>query len=126
MPHWTLYRAMLVTITCVVLLSISLAMAGGGRERITGTIGTYSPVSRTVVIEAPRDGDGREVREAQGISLLRFISGVIVGLLLGLLLGYRVLQGWQFRKRSRCDIDQLTEQFQALFREIDQGKNPYP
>jgi hypothetical protein len=117
---------MIVTITCVVLLSMSLATADVWREQMTGTIGSYSPVSRTVVIEAPRDGDGREIREAPSMSLLRFISGAMVGVLLGLLLSYRVLRGWPFHKRSQCDMDQLVEQFQALFREIDQGKHRHP
>ena len=55
-----------------------------------------------------------------------FISGMILGLFLGLLLGSRVLphllQRWQSRKEQQHDIDWLTEQFQALFRALDQGK----
>ena len=53
--------------------------------------------------------------------MLLFLSGVIVSILLGLLLGSRVLQGWQGRQRRQRDIDRLTEEFQALFRKIDQG-----
>jgi hypothetical protein len=60
------------------------------------------------------------------MSLLRGMSGVLVGVLLVLLLGYRVLRGWPYRKRSQSDIDRLTEQFQALFREIERGKQRYP
>jgi hypothetical protein len=69
--------------------------------------------------------EGREVRETRDMSILLFISGVILGLSLGLL-GYRVLKGWRGRQERQRNIDQLTEQFQALFREIDSGKNPYP
>src|SRR2546427_336169 len=109
---------MMVAIACVVLLSMSPAPAGA-MPPMTGTIGTSTsvkPISRTAIIEAPRDGDGREGRETQGSSVPFFMSGVIVGVLLGLL-GSRVLQRWQGRQRRQCDIDRLTEQFQALFRE---------
>jgi hypothetical protein len=41
------------------------------------------------------------------------------------LLGYRVLQGRRARQERQRDIDRLTQQFQALFRESDQGKNHY-
>jgi hypothetical protein len=83
------------------------------------------PLSWTAVSEVPRDVEGREVKETQDMSILLFISGVILGLSLGLL-GYRVLKGWRGRQERQRNIDQLTEQFQALFREIDSGKNPYP
>jgi hypothetical protein len=89
-----------------------------------GTSTTVKPVSPTTVIEVPRDGEGREGRETQGLSIPPFIIGAFVGGLLGLL-GYRVLQGWRERQERHRDIDQLTEQFQALFRKIDSGKNPY-
>ena len=126
MPHRALYGAMRGTIVCVVLLSVSPATASAWMERITGTIGSMQPVSRTVIIEAPGERDGREVKGAQGMPISFFISGVILGLPLGLLLGYRVLQGWQGRQARQRDIDRLAEHFQALFREIDQGKNQRP
>jgi hypothetical protein len=118
-PHWTLHRAMMITLFCAVLLSMSPAMVGA-----IGTATTVQPTSRTAVIEVLRDGEGRERRETRGMSIPLFISGVILGGLLGLL-GYRVLQEWQSRQERQRDIDRLTEQFQALFRESDQGKNHY-
>ena len=118
--HWILHIAMIITFLCAVLLSKSPALTDA-----IGTSTTVKPVSRTTVIEVPRDGEGREVRETQDMSILLFISGVVLGLGLGLL-GYRVLKGWRGRQERQRDIDQLTEQFQALFREIDSGKNPYP
>lgn len=53
-----------------------------------------------------------------------FTSGLIVGLLLGVLLCYGCLQ-WFGRKRlhgQKREIDRLTEDFQALFRQLDQDK----
>jgi hypothetical protein len=91
-----------------------------------GSISTTKPVSRTVVSEAPRDVDDNGVRGTKGTSIPLFMSVVIFGVLLRLLLRYRVLQRWQCRKREQRDIDRLTEQFQELFREINQGKNPRP
>ena len=58
------------------------------------------------------------------MSIQVFISGLIVGILLGILLCYVALQ-YVHRQRLRCtkrEIDRLTEQFQELFRQIDQGK----
>ena len=115
--HWTLHRAMIITLLCAVLLSMSPALAGA-----IGTSTTVKPVSRTTVIEVPRDGEGREGRETQGMSIPLFIIGALIGGLLGLL-GYRVLQGRRARQERQRDIDRLTEQFQALFRESDPGKN---
>jgi len=117
---------MLVTIACAVLLSMTLGTAGAWIERMTGTIGAWSPGSRPVVIEAFRHGGERAVSGAQDMSIPLFISAVILGLPLGLLLGSRVLRRWQGRQERQRDIDRLTEQFQALFREIDQGKNQDP
>jgi len=57
---------------------------------------------------------------------LFIISGGILGCLLGLLLCYRVMQGWQGREVSQRDMDQLIEQFHALFRQIDQEKHQRP
>ena len=126
MPRWMLYRAMLVTIACVMLHSLSPATAGAWMPQTNGTIAPVRPGPRTVAIEASREGDGREVRGLQGRCIEIFISGVILGVFLGLLLGSRVLshmlQRWQSRMEKQHDIDQLTEQFQALFRAIDQGK----
>jgi hypothetical protein len=50
------------------------------------------------------------------------IHGVILGVLLGILLGYGVARAWQLRARKTHDIDRLIEQFQVLFRQIDQEK----
>ena len=58
------------------------------------------------------------------MSIQVFISGLIVGILLGILLCYVALQ-YVHRQRLRCtkrEIDRLTEQFQELFRQIDQDK----
>jgi hypothetical protein len=117
--HWILHRAMIITFLCAVLLSKSPALADA-----IGTSTTVQPVSRTTVIEVPRDGEGREGRETQGMSIPLFLIGVSVGGILGLL-GYRVLQGRRARLERQRDIDRLTEQFQALFRESDPGKNHY-
>jgi len=78
---------MIITILCAVLLSMSPALAGA-----IGTSRTVKPVSRMTVTEVPRDGEGREGRETQGMSIPLFIIEVILGGLMGLL-GYRVLQG---------------------------------
>jgi len=51
-----------------------------------------------------------------------FLSGVILGLLIGMLLGYCFLPGLQRREGRQREIDRLVEQFQALFRQIDQDK----
>jgi hypothetical protein len=119
MPYWTLHSAMIITLFCAALLSMSPATAGA-----IGTATTVKPTSRTAVIEVPRDGEGREGKEMQRMSIPFFMSGVIVGGLLGLL-GYCILQRWRSRQERQRDIDRLTEQFQALFRESDQGKNYY-
>jgi len=125
MPGRALYRAMIITIVCVVLLSLAPATAGA--------IGSSAPrqsIPRTVSIEMLRDGDERAVRGAQDMSVEYFISGVILGLLLGLPFGPRMLshmqRWWQDRQQRQRAIDRLTTQFQALFRESDQGKNHYP
>jgi hypothetical protein len=110
---------MIITILCAVLLSLAPAVAGA-----IDTTMIVKRTSRTTDIEVPRDGEGREGRERQGMSIPLFISGVILGGLMGLL-GYRVLQGRRARQERQRDIDRLTEQFQALFRESDQGKNHY-
>ena len=81
-----LRRAMIITLLCAVLLSMSPALAGA-----IGTSTTVQPVSQTTVIEVPRDGEGREGRETQGMSIPLFIIGALIGGLLGLL-GYRVLR----------------------------------
>jgi hypothetical protein len=119
MPRWTWHKAMMVMLFCTVLFRMGPATAGA-----IGTSTTVKPLSWTAVSELPRDGEGREARETQDMSILLFITGVVFGLGLGLL-GYRVLQGRRVRQARQRNIDQLTEQFQALFREIDSGKNPY-
>jgi hypothetical protein len=120
MPRWTLHKAMMMTLFCAALLRMAPATADA-----IGTTTTVKPLSRTAVIEVPRDSAGREGSETQGMPILLFISGVALGLGLGLL-GSRVLKGWQGRQERQRAIDRLTAQFQALFREIDAGKNPYP
>jgi flagellar biosynthesis protein FliR len=58
------------------------------------------------------------------MSIQVFISGLILGILLGILLCYVSLQ-YLNRQRLRCtkrEIDRLAEQFQELFRQIDQDK----
>jgi xanthosine utilization system XapX-like protein len=50
---------------------------------------------------------------------------ILIGLL-GILVGPRVSQWWQRSQRRRRDIDQLVEQFQALFRQLDQEKHSRP
>jgi hypothetical protein len=102
----------MVTLFGAVLLSLAPVIAGA-----IGTTTTVKPLSRTAVIEVPRDGAGREGRKTQNMSISLFISAVILGLPMGLLLGSRVLRGWRDRQERQRDIDQLTEQFQALFRE---------
>ena len=60
------------------------------------------------------------------MTILICMSGVILGGLLGGLGGPRVLQGWQHFWRRTRDIDRLLEQFQALFRQLEQEKPPRP
>jgi flagellar biosynthesis protein FliR len=58
------------------------------------------------------------------MSMQVFISGLMLGILLGVLLCYVALQ-WFGRQRVRCtkrEVDLLTQQFQELFRQIDQDK----
>jgi hypothetical protein len=85
MLRWIWPKAMMITLFGAVLLSMAPATAGA-----IGTTTTVKPLSRTAVIEVPRDGEGREVRETQDMSILLCISGVGLGLGLGLR-GYRVL-----------------------------------
>jgi len=80
-----------------------------------GTTTTVKPLSRTAVIEVPRNSEGRAGRETQGRPISLFISGVVLGLTLGLL-GARVLKWWQGHQARQRAIDQFTAQFQALFR----------
>ena len=54
-----------------------------------------------------------------------FISGLIIGFLFGVFSCYTLIQ-WLSRQRVRGrkrEVDQLTDQFQELFRKIDQDKN---
>jgi hypothetical protein len=60
------------------------------------------------------------------MTILIFISGVILGGLLGVLVGPRVSQRWQPAWRRMHDIDRLVEQFQELFRQRGQGQYPCP
>src|SRR5262245_39042231 len=122
MSRWTLERALLATSACVVLLSMAPATAGAWMERLSGTMGAYSPSSRTVILEIPWDGEEIAGKGGLGRPPLLFLSGVLLGLLLGLLLSSLVPQRWHSRQRRQRDIDRLTEEFQALFRKIDQGE----
>jgi flagellar biosynthesis protein FliR len=58
------------------------------------------------------------------MSIQVFISGLILGILLGILLCYVSLQYFhrQRLRYSKREIDRLAEQFQELFRQIDQDK----
>jgi hypothetical protein len=123
MTRPTLDRAMRVTMACLMLLSLAPATAGAWMPQTTGTMGTMQPRGQTARIETSGDDAERAGRGTQGLSLLLFISGILLGVLLGLCVRFRVPQGWRERQRRRRDIDRLTAQFQALFRESDQGKN---
>lgn len=62
------------------------------------------------------------------MSMQAFISGLTLGVLLGILLCYVSLQWFSgaHPRRSKREIDRLTEQFQELFRQIDQDKRQGP
>ena len=51
-----------------------------------------------------------------------FLRGFILGLLVGTLPGYCLLHKPQRRTGRQREIDHLAEWFQALFRQINQGK----
>ncbi len=54
-----------------------------------------------------------------------FVSGLIIGFLVGVFSCHTLIQ-WLSRRRVRGrkrEVDQLTDQFQELFRKIDQDKN---
>jgi hypothetical protein len=102
---------MQVTVVCLVLLNLLPATAGA-----IGTHTTTQSDSRHIITAAPRDAGSREVGEVQGMSISLFVGGMILGVALGLL-GYWGIQRWWSRQRRQRDIDQLTAQFQALFRE---------
>jgi hypothetical protein len=54
-----------------------------------------------------------------------FVSGLIIGFLVGVFSCYNLIQ-WLRRQRVRGrkrEVDQLTDQFQELFRKNDQDKN---
>ena len=112
-------RVLLVARVCVMLLSQAPATAGAWLERLSGTMGSMSPAVPTVRMQMPSPGDGHAVQGAYGGSLLLVLGGVLLGLL-GLLLASRLPLRWHRRPRRR-DIDRLTQDFQALFRKIDQG-----
>ena len=67
---------------------------------------------------------GAKERGAQRMSMQVFISGLILGILLGILLCYVALQylNRQRLRGTKREIDRLAEQFQELFRQIDQDK----
>jgi hypothetical protein len=107
-------------IVCLVLLNLLPVTAGA-----IGTHTTTQSDSRQVVTAAPREAGGREEGGAPGTSIPLLVSGVILGLPLGLS-GYWLMQRWWSRQRKQYNIDQLTAQFQMLFRETKQGKNQRP
>ena len=77
-----------------------------------------------MIFAAALEGGWRVERGAQRMSMQVFISGLILGILLGILLCYVSVQ-WFGRQHLRCtkrEIDRLTQQFQELFRQIDQDK----
>ena len=54
-----------------------------------------------------------------------FVSGLIIGFLIGVFSCYALIQ-WLSRQRVRGrkrEVDLLADQFQELFRKIDQDKN---
>lgn len=54
-----------------------------------------------------------------------FVSGLLIGFLVGVFSCYTLIQ-WLSRQRVRGrerEVDVLTNQFQELFRQIDQDKN---
>jgi hypothetical protein len=107
-------------IVCLVLLNLLPVT--------TGAIGTHTTIQsdpRQVVTAAPREVGGREEGGAPGTSIPLLVSGVILGLPLGLL-GYWLMHRWWSRQRKQHDIDQLTAQFQMLFRQTKQGQNQNP
>ena len=77
-----------------------------------------------MIFAAALKGSWREREGSAAMSIQVFISGLILGILLGILLCYVSLQ-YLNRQRLRCtkrEIDRLAEQFQELFRQIDQDK----
>jgi hypothetical protein len=60
------------------------------------------------------------------MTILVFMSGVILGGILGVLVGPSVLQRWQPPWRRTHDIKRLVEQFQTLFRQRGQEHQPRP
>ena len=121
MSHGIWPKAMMIMLCGAVLLSLAPATACA-----IDSTALVRPRSQTAVLEVPGDGAGREGSETQDMPIALFISGVICGLLLGLLLGFPLRRAWRERHERQHAIDQLTAQFQALFREIDAGKNPFP
>jgi hypothetical protein len=121
MRRRTLARALLVTSVCALLVTLVPPMAGAWMERMSGTMGAYSPASRTLITETPRQSRGSAAPGAPVSALLLGLSSGLVGFLLGLLLGSRLWQRWYRRHRRQRDIDRLTEDFQALFRKSDAG-----
>ena len=59
------------------------------------------------------------------MTILIFMSGVILGGLLGVLVGFHVAHRWQYSWRRTHDIDRLVEQFQMLFRQRHPLGKPY-
>src|SRR5262249_25773300 len=76
----TLDRAMVTIMACLMLLSVVPATAGAWRPQTTGTMGAMQPRGQTARIETSRDDTERAVRGTQGLSLLFFISGILLGL----------------------------------------------
>jgi hypothetical protein len=57
MQRRTLYGALVVTVTCFMLLGLSLAIVEARMEQMTGTITAIEPASQTVVVETPMGTD---------------------------------------------------------------------
>jgi hypothetical protein len=83
----------------------------------TGSFGAISTVDAEL---------GYEKGGAEDMTVLIFISGVILGGLLGVLVGPCVSQWWPYDGRRTHDIDRLIEQFQVLFQQRGQEHHPRP
>ena len=77
-----------------------------------------------MIFAAALEGGWRVEGGAQRMSMQVFISGLILGILLGVLFCYVSVQWFsrQHLRYTKREIDRLTQQFQELFRQIDQDK----
>ena len=123
MQHRTWSRALALALACGVLLYCAPAMAGPGIGRWHRTIGSLSQVGRPGAVDAPQAGKSRGEARAAAI-VVCFLSGMLLGVCGGIWLSRVVLPWWQHRQQCQREIDQLTTQFYALFRNKQHGDNP--